>query len=691
MRPANSEEAPAPHEDLSKSVATKQSDALDLSGYQAPASVDTLSAEHRDMLAASGVTPEYAELRGYFTVGDKQWLDRANIARPGRVTPGLMIPMHAIDGSVWGYQYRPDKPRLRQGKPVKYETPHQQKNRLDVPPGIGPKLSDPTIPLWITEGVKKADCGALRGLCIVALAGVWNWMTTSTAGSKMALEEFREIALKGRRVIIAFDGDVARKPAVQKASAALASYLAYKGARVEYLHLPDTDDKTGLDDYLVEHTVDELMRLVKPHQAVPVDPARQRRSGTDGTDRTDVAGPRRTTPDGSVLLKQVEDFLSRFVAYPSDSALVAHVLWIAHTWLMDAWESTPRIAFLSPEPGSGKSRALEVTEPLVPRPVHAVNTTPAYLFRKVSDDDGAPTILYDEIDTVFGPRAKDNEDIRGMLNAGHRKGATAGRCVIRGKNVETEELPAYCAVALAGLDDLPDTIMTRSVIVRMRRRAPGERVEPWRLRLVKPEADLLREDIAAWAKSVERQAGSTWPDMPDGVEDRDADVWEALVAVADLAGGQWPDRARTAAVELVKATKNRAASVGVQLLRDLKTVFEDAESLGTEAILRKLKEVEEGPWATIRKGEPLDARGLSSRLGKYGVTPGYVVADGVKVRGYTASSLRDAWTRYLPPPEPVGPQTSVPSVPPVPRCTVCSVQMTFPGDIELGHHAGCAS
>ncbi len=120
----------------------------------------------------------------------------------------------------------------------------------------------------------------------------------------------------------------------------------------------------------------------------------------------------------------------------------------------------------------GKSRALEVTELLVPRAIHAINATPAYLFRKVSDEAGPPTILFDEIDTVFGPKAKDNEDIRGMLNAGHRRGAMAGRCVVRGKVVETEELPAYCAVALAGLGDLPDTILTRSVIVKMRRRAP---------------------------------------------------------------------------------------------------------------------------------------------------------------------------------------------------------------------------
>ena len=109
---------------------------------------------------------------------------------------------------------------------------------------------------------------------------------------------------------------------------------------------------------------------------------------------------------GAAILDDVHAFLGRFVAYPSAHAHVAHTLWIAHAHLMDAWESTPRIAFLSPEPGSGKTRALEVTELLVPRPVEAVNVTPAYLFRKVGDEDGAPTILFDEIDTVFGPKAQ---------------------------------------------------------------------------------------------------------------------------------------------------------------------------------------------------------------------------------------------------------------------------------------------
>ena len=214
--------------------------------------------------------------------------------------------------------------------------------------------------------------------------------------------------------------------------------------------------------------------------------------------------------------------------------------------------STPRIAFLSPEPGSGKTRALEVTELLVPNPVEAINVSPAYLFRKVADEKGAPTLLFDEIDTVFGPKAKDNEEIRGLLNAGHRKGAVAGRCVVRGKEVFTEELPAYCAVAMAGLGYLPDTILTRSVIVKMRRRAPNETVEPFRRRLELKKGERLRERLALWAKTVHSKVQDTFPAMPDGIADRNADVWEALISVADAAGG---DLARTSSCRGCRACR----------------------------------------------------------------------------------------------------------------------------------------
>lgn len=416
-------------------------------------------------------------------------------------------------------------------------------------------------------------------------------------------------------------------------------------------------------------------------------------------------------PDGAQLLDDVAEFLARFVVYPSEETLHAHVLWIAHAWLMDAWESTPRIAFLSPEPGSGKSRALEVTEPLVPRPIHAVNCTPAYLFRKVSDPEGLPSILYDECDTLFGPKAKDHEEIRGMLNAGHRKGAIAGRCVVRGKVVETEELPAYCAVALAGLDDLPDTIMSRAVVVRMRRRAPSEPVEPWRRRVNTPEAYKLRDRLAAWADLVRVDAREAWPEFPNGVQDRAADVWEPLLAVADLAGGDWPRTARVAAVTVVTDSMGATPTLGVLLLKDIRTVFDalDARNCVTDALLTNLKGIEESPWGVIRKGEPLDARALGQRLRKYDIQPKSIREGGKVFKGYTRAQFEDAWSRYLPPVAQEPPsETSVTSVTsftsqvsglPVTdtpagvtatpadvtaTCGVCGTELTTPASIRYG-------
>ena len=357
-----------------------------------------------------------------------------------------------------------------------------------------------------------------------------------------------------------------------------------------------------------------------------------------------VAGTPRE--DGAALLDDVSAFLGRFVAYPSEHARTAHALWIAHAHLMERWDSTPRIAFLSPEPGSGKSRALEVTELLVPLPVEAVNVTPAYLFRKVGSEDGRPTILYDEIDTVFGPKARDNEEIRGLLNAGHRRGAVAGRCVVRGKVVETEEIPAYCAVALAGLGGLPDTIMSRAVIIKMRRRAPSEQVEPFRRRIHHAEGHALRDRLTIWAALVEPSIA--WPEMPPGIADRDADIWESLLSVAIDAGGDWPERANVAAVTLVTDSKGGVPSLGIQLLSDIKEVFGDAEHMPTATLLERLHALEESPWADLR-GKPLNARGLSSRLGAYSIKPTTIRIGTTTHKGYRREDMRDAWLRYLGP------------------------------------------
>ena len=350
----------------------------------------------------------------------------------------------------------------------------------------------------------------------------------------------------------------------------------------------------------------------------------------------------------SGLLDAIYKLAGRFIAYPSDAAHVAHVLWIAHTHLMDAWESTPRLAFLSPEPASGKTRALEISELLVPNAVEAINVTPPYLFRKVGDDDAKPTILYDEIDTVFGPKAKENEEIRGLLNAGHRRGAVAGRCVVKGKTVTTEEISAYCAVALAGLGWLPETILTRAVIIRMRRRAPNEKVTAFRRRVHAPDGHKLRGELAAWAaKAVDAMAAAR-PEIPLGIEDRNADVWEPLLAVADAASGDWPQRARDAAVALVAAAGESEPSLGIRLLADMRTVLGASDALPTAEILVALINLTESPWGDL-KSKPITDRALSTRLRQYGIRSKNVRIGERISKGYAREDFHDAWLRYLHP------------------------------------------
>jgi hypothetical protein len=350
---------------------------------------------------------------------------------------------------------------------------------------------------------------------------------------------------------------------------------------------------------------------------------------------------------GASLLDEVRQFLCRFIAYPSDHAAVAHALWICHTHTMDAWESTPRLAFLSPEPASGKTRALEVTERLVHNPLLAVNVSVSYVFRKMADPDMPATLLHDEIDAVFR-KAGDNEQLRALLNAGHRRGAMVGRCVMVRNKPQLVESSAFGAVALAGLGHLPDTIRTRSIVIRMRKRSRGERVQPFRQRDVEPEASALRERVAAWMATKRVELTRARPVMPPGVEDRDADTWEALLAVADAAGGSWPIFAREAAVALVSQAKQSIPSLGVLLLRHIRSLFvaNSEAQLPTATMLEGLRAMEEAPWHSLR-GEPLDSRYLAKLLSEYEIRSHDMrTGEGVR-KGYRRCDFEEAWSRYL--------------------------------------------
>ena len=352
--------------------------------------------------------------------------------------------------------------------------------------------------------------------------------------------------------------------------------------------------------------------------------------------------------DPAAALDAVAEFLARFVAWPTEHARVATALWVAHSYRIECFDTTPRLAFLSPEPGSGKTRALEVIGSLVRHPMHAVNCTPAALFRSVSDLEHRPTILFDEIDTVFGPRAKDNEEIRGFLNAGHRRSGVAYRCVGLGTSQRVVAFPAFAAVALAGLHDVPDTIASRAIVVRMRRRAPDERVEPYRLRIHEPQGLAIGERLA---EALDLIDPIDEPLLPHGVVDRPADVWEPLLGIAESVSPQWAIRAREACAYFVTRAPTIDPSLAVTLLSDLRILFDDAshpDALPTTVLIDGLHTLDESPWRDLR-GKPLDAAGLARRLKGFGIRSANIRVGPLVVKGYKQADLRDAWIRYLPP------------------------------------------
>jgi hypothetical protein len=205
--------------------------------------------------------------------------------------------------------------------------------------------------------------------------------------------------------------------------------------------------------------------------------------------------------DGAVLLDELHSALRYYVVFPAPEAIDAVVLWVAATHAQAAWQHATRLHLTSPVKRCGKSRLLDVIHATCCRPLIAVNISPAALVRSIGADP--PTLLLDEIDAVFSKRASENhEDLRGILNAGHQRNRPYIRCVGVGTAQRVEEFPSFAMAALAGIGSLPDTVEDRSVIIRLRRRAPGEKVAPFRIKRDVPALNELGERVGAWVGSM---------------------------------------------------------------------------------------------------------------------------------------------------------------------------------------------
>jgi hypothetical protein len=197
---------------------------------------------------------------------------------------------------------------------------------------------------------------------------------------------------------------------------------------------------------------------------------------------------------------------------------------------------------------------------------------------------------------------------------------------------------------VAGIGDMPDTIEDRAVVVTMRRRAPAEEVTRFRRRRAVPPLHDLRDRLHAWLLGLVNELHQAEPELP--VEDRAADVWEPLVAVADSEGGDWPERARNACKILAGVGPGDEAD-DTRLLSDIYAVFGDAERLATATILERLNATETSPWGGWHRGDGLNARDLSRMLKPYGIAPKVIKIGDATPRGYMAGWFHDSWDRYV--------------------------------------------
>ncbi|MCY0943616.1 DUF3631 domain-containing protein [Streptomyces antarcticus] len=355
--------------------------------------------------------------------------------------------------------------------------------------------------------------------------------------------------------------------------------------------------------------------------------------------------------EGEKILDELRAAIRRYVVMPSEEALTATTLWAAATHLQPVWQHAPRLAVVAPGKRCGKSRLLEVLHEAVHEPLITISASAAAIFRSIGETN-PPTLLVDEVDTIFGSAkvAEKNEEMRGLLNAGHQRNRPTLR--VSGPNHEVVKFPTFAMAALAGIGDMPDTIMDRSVVIRMRRRNSGERVSFWRYGRDDLRVQELRERLAAWMDSVREEAIGLEPKLP--VEDRAADTWEPLISVADLAGGCWPMMARTACTAMTDYESGRDEDGGlkVRILADIRRAFTgegDPPVLRTSRLLDILNKDPEAPWVE-HSPSGLTPRGLQILLRDYGISSGNRrFPDGNQAKGFTRVQFADAWSRYCPP------------------------------------------
>ena len=471
---------------------------------------------------------------------------------------------------------------------------------------------------WLTVGMALKDWDSVKGLTL------WEeWSRTS------AKYEAGTCAAKWET----FSGANAQGETVT-AKTVLALAQAVDEVMVSRL--------AGLDPATYDRVRDEAAKRAGLRTSVLDRMVEDRRAAGNATVHLDGPVPPEAEPwpapvDGAELLTSITRTIKRFlVSGPMVPEILA--VWSLHTYLTGASPYTPILALLSPEKRCWKSVALSLLARLTRRPLVTANATPAALYRAI--EAWRPTLLIDEFDSHSRDEAQ--VELRNILNSGFHRSGSVLRC--EGEDNEPTPFTTFCPKAVASIGDLPETAMDRAIVIRLRRKLRTETTE----RLRKFDCPELRQQCARWAADHAASLHEASPDLPEALNDRQQDIWEPLLAIADRVGGNWPRTLREAAVLL--AGEQSDDGIGLMLLQDIHALFTESTSdrIATSDLLERLNGLDERPWCTFAKGQPLTAHRLARLLKPYDVLSQSVRSEKQTFKGYYWENFTEAWDRYLP-------------------------------------------
>lgn len=477
--------------------------------------------------------------------------------------------------------------------------------------------------VFVFEGEKDVDAADSKlgvvGTCNAGGAGNW----------KPEHAEF----LRDAKVVIVPDNDEAGRQHADDVGASLVGVAKSVGV----LTLPGQAPKADISDWIERGgTAEQFWALV---EQAPVWTKRLEADAPMPTTASDEAWTE--SVNTADVLKGIADTLDAYSILPEHGS-TAIALWLLFAHALDAFWIAPLLSIESPERRCGKSKLLDLIELLAPRGYMSGNMSVATTFRVC--DERKPTFVWDEVKRFITP---DKVELIGLLETGYRRrSAWVDRCETEGKKVTTRRFTTWCpkVVAMKGtIGDIAETLEDRAIRIGMRRKLTSEHPLELRQDRIEPFA-ILRRQAERWATDNMSALSQADPAVPDKLHDRARDNWRPLLAIADLAGGEWPGLARKAAVA-ISGPSDEEESGGVLLLQHCKEIFdrEGREWLTPSDLVRHLCADDEWPWATWRHGrDPITPRGIAKMLGGFKIK-----SDRGHHRSYAKSSFQEAWKRYL--------------------------------------------